>query len=86
MHACMCACLQGLRVANMLEGGVTPLHTPAELKAMGFHIVVYPLSALYSVTRALLNTYTTLATKVRARAAAEGRRMPPPRARVHMQV
>jgi hypothetical protein len=30
---------QGLRVCNMLEGGVTPLHTPEELKAMGFHLV-----------------------------------------------
>lgn len=33
-------------------------------QAMGFHIVVYPLSGLYSATRALLNVYGTLATKV----------------------
>ncbi|KAK1275931.1 hypothetical protein QJS04_geneDACA010104 [Acorus gramineus] len=28
---------RGYRVCNMIEGGVTPLHTPEELKAMGFH-------------------------------------------------
>ncbi len=52
--------LQGLRVCNMLEGGVTPLHTPAELQAMGFHLVVHPLSGLYAATRSLLNVYGTL--------------------------
>ncbi|GLC37057.1 hypothetical protein PLESTM_000536000 [Pleodorina starrii] len=54
---------KGLRVCNMLEGGVTPLHTPAELAAMGFHLVVYPLAGLYAATRALLNVYGTLAEK-----------------------
>jgi len=54
---------KGLRVCNMLEGGVTPIHTPEELKAMGFNIVVYPLSGLYAATRALANVYGTLASK-----------------------
>lgn len=58
---------QGLRVCNMLEGGVTPLHTPAELKSMGFHIALYPLSGLYAATRAMLNVYGSLANKVRHR-------------------
>ncbi|GFR40614.1 hypothetical protein Agub_g1195 [Astrephomene gubernaculifera] len=54
---------KGLRVCNMLEGGVTPLRTPEELAAMGFHLVVYPLAGLYAATRALLNVYGTLAEK-----------------------
>ena len=33
-----CTHLQGLRVANMIEGGVTPMHSYEELKAMGFQV------------------------------------------------
>ncbi|KXZ45184.1 hypothetical protein GPECTOR_57g474 [Gonium pectorale] len=63
---------KGLRVCNMLEGGVTPLHTPEELRAMGFHLVVHPLSGLYAATRALLNVYGTLASQGSTREAMEG--------------
>lgn len=52
-------------MCNMLEGGVTPLHTPAELQALGFHMAVYPLAGLYAATRALLDVYGTLGIKVR---------------------
>ena len=38
-------------MTNMLEGGVTPLHTAQEMQDMGFHIVVYPLSGLYSAAK-----------------------------------
>ena len=42
-------------VANMIEGGATPL-TPAEtLSKMGFNIILYPLSVLYANTYAALN-------------------------------
>lgn len=51
---------KGFRVCNMLEGGVTPLHTPEELKAMGFHLIVHPLTALYASTCALVNVLKTL--------------------------
>jgi methylisocitrate lyase len=40
-------------VANMVETGRTPLLTVGELAAMGFTLVVSPLSGLFSVTRAL---------------------------------
>lgn len=63
---------KGLRVCNMLEGGVTPLHTPAELKSMGFHIALYPLSGLYAATRAMLNVYGSLANKGSTRDDMEG--------------
>jgi len=33
-------------MANMLEGGKTPILPPAELQAMGFSLVAYPLSLL----------------------------------------
>ncbi|EFJ40546.1 hypothetical protein VOLCADRAFT_84447 [Volvox carteri f. nagariensis] len=63
---------KGLRVCNMLEGGVTPLHTRDELSAMGFHLVVYPLAGLYAATRALLDVYGTLAAKGTTRDNLEG--------------
>jgi 2-methylisocitrate lyase-like PEP mutase family enzyme len=43
--------VKGLRVMGMLEGGMTPLLTPAEAKALGFHILTYPLSGIYAATR-----------------------------------
>jgi 2-methylisocitrate lyase-like PEP mutase family enzyme len=39
------------QIANMLEGGRTPLLPPAELHAMGFAIVAYPTSLIFRVTR-----------------------------------
>lgn len=51
---------QGLRVCNMLEGGVTPLHPPEELAEMGFQIIVHPLTGLYAASRALLDIYDEL--------------------------
>ncbi|KAL4271639.1 hypothetical protein GQ457_13G022060 [Hibiscus cannabinus] len=44
----------------MIEGGVTPLHTPEEHKAMGFHLIVHPLTALYASARALVVVLETL--------------------------
>ena len=52
---------RGVRVANMVEGGVTPLCSSAQLSEMGFHVVIYPLSALYAATRALVEVYGGLA-------------------------
>ncbi|KAK9270878.1 hypothetical protein L1049_026464 [Liquidambar formosana] len=50
----------GYRVCNMLEGGVTPLHTPEELKAMVFHLIVHPLTTIYASTRAIIDVLKTL--------------------------
>ncbi|KAI3464602.1 hypothetical protein Pfo_021265 [Paulownia fortunei] len=44
----------------MIEGGVTPLHTPEELKAMGFHLIVHPLTSPYPGARAMLHVLKTL--------------------------
>ncbi|TYI39243.1 hypothetical protein ES332_A02G084400v1 [Gossypium tomentosum] len=51
---------KGYRVCNMIEGGVTPLHTPEELRAMGFHLIVHPLTALYASARALVDVLKNL--------------------------
>jgi len=50
----------GPLVANMLERGVTPLMGPAELKELGYQLIVWPLAPLYSVAKTLADTYGTL--------------------------
>ena len=50
----------GPLVANMLERGVTPLMAPAELKALGFELIVWPLAPLYGVAQSLADIYRTL--------------------------
>lgn len=54
---------KGYRVCNMLEGGRTPLHTPDELKEMGFHLIAHPLTSLYASTRALVDVLKILKEK-----------------------
>ena len=42
-------------VANMIEGGATPLNSTEILNKMGFKIILYPLSVLYANTFATMN-------------------------------
>lgn len=42
-------------VANMIEGGATPLISASELNKMGFKIILYPLSVLFANTFATIN-------------------------------
>ena len=44
----------------MIEGGKTPLLTAAELQEIGFTMVVYPLSGLFSAAKAIGETYRAL--------------------------
>ena len=46
--------------ANMVEGGKTPILNHSELEALGFKIVVYPLTGLFSSTSALTMSYNHL--------------------------
>ena len=46
--------------ANMVEGGKTPLYKARELYEMGFRIVIYPVSALYTATKAVREALTLL--------------------------
>lgn len=50
-----------VRVANMVEGGRTPLLTADELHDLGYDLIVTPLTALLSATRAMRAAFTTLA-------------------------
>ncbi len=50
-----------VRVANMVEGGRTPLLTPGELHELGFDLVVTPLTALMSATHAIQDAFAILA-------------------------
>ena len=42
-------------VANMIEGGTTPLNSAETLNKLGFKIILYPLSVLYANTYATMN-------------------------------
>jgi 2-methylisocitrate lyase-like PEP mutase family enzyme len=48
-------------VANMVEAGRTPLLTPGELADLGFRLVVSPLTALFSMVRAVRDSLQILA-------------------------
>ncbi|HWB73205.1 MAG TPA: isocitrate lyase/PEP mutase family protein [Egibacteraceae bacterium] len=49
-----------VRVANMIEGGRTPLLTPSELHDLGYDLVVTPLSALFAATRGVRDALAVL--------------------------
>jgi methylisocitrate lyase len=52
--------IPGPKVANMVEGGATPLLTPAELHTLGFDLIVTPLAALLAAARAVRDVYAEL--------------------------
>ena len=47
-------------LANMVEGGKTPLLEAGELKEIGFKIVVYPLCGLFAYTRSVISSFRYL--------------------------
>ncbi|HEX3540558.1 MAG TPA: isocitrate lyase/PEP mutase family protein [Acidimicrobiales bacterium] len=49
-----------VRVANMIEGGRTPLRTPAELHELGFDLIVSPLTGLLAAARQMQRAYAAL--------------------------
>ena len=48
-----CAAIDGPKMANMLEGGKTPLLRPEELREIGYSFAVYPLTLLSSAIKAM---------------------------------
>lgn len=46
--------------ANMVEGGKTPILSHKELESLGFKVVVYPLTGLFSSINALTMSYNYL--------------------------
>ncbi len=49
-----------VRVANMIEGGRTPLLTPAELHDLGYDLIVTPLSAIFAAAKAVREAFAVL--------------------------
>ena len=47
-------------VANMVEQGRTPLRSRDELAALGFQLILYPLTGLFAAARALETAYGRL--------------------------
>ncbi|MBM3487334.1 MAG: isocitrate lyase/PEP mutase family protein [Alphaproteobacteria bacterium] len=47
-------------VANMVEGGKTPVKTPAELKALGYQIAIFPAAGFLAAGATLRRVYTAL--------------------------
>ena len=54
------AAIPGAKVANMVEGGVTPLLSPGELHALGFDLIVTPVAALLASAHAIRDVYAEL--------------------------
>ncbi|KAJ8438287.1 LOW QUALITY PROTEIN: hypothetical protein Cgig2_003750 [Carnegiea gigantea] len=55
--------VKGFKIANMIEGGKTPLHTPAKFSKMGFSLVKHPLTSVFTTARALLDIMNILKSK-----------------------
>lgn len=49
-----------VRVANMIEGGKTPLLSDAELHQLGYDLIVTPLTPLFAATRAIQDVLEVL--------------------------
>src|SRR5690606_35237040 len=47
-------------LANMVEGGRTPVLSRARLEALGYRIAIYPVTGLLAATRALERAYGAL--------------------------
>ncbi|HEY8156667.1 MAG TPA: isocitrate lyase/PEP mutase family protein [Myxococcota bacterium] len=57
----ICREIPARQLANLVEGGDTPLLPPASLEALGFRIAAYPLTLLSSAIRAMQDALAALA-------------------------
>jgi hypothetical protein len=64
-----CTEVPGPKMANLIEGGKTPLLSPAQLEAIGYTIAVYPLTMLNVSIRAMREALGQLKSGQRASAA-----------------
>ncbi len=58
--ATLCREAPGIHLANMLEGGATPILPPAELEALGYRIAAYPLTLLATAMQAMTEALSEL--------------------------
>ena len=56
----ICEALPGHKMANILEGGLTPDLSPAELYDIGFSIAAYPLTLMAAAMQAMVAALTAL--------------------------
>ena len=66
-----CAAVDGPKMANLIEGGKTPLLPPAQLESIGYAIAVYPLTLLNVSIQAMRLALASLRHGERAEAAME---------------
>lgn len=59
--ATICASVEGVHMANMLEGGQTPILPPEELEALGYSIAAYPITLLSAAMKAMNAALSDLA-------------------------
>ena len=52
--------IPGYTLANMVEGGRTPLLPNRELEEIGYNIAIYPTASIYVVTKAVLGLMEAL--------------------------
>jgi len=55
-----CAEAPGAKMANMVEGGDTPMLSPSRLEDLGFSIAAYPLTLLSSAIRGMMDALEAL--------------------------
>ena len=58
----VCKEVPGYKIANIVEGGLTPNLSMKELEGMGYNLAVYPLTALSSAMKAMVDSLTKLKT------------------------
>lgn len=56
-----CTAVPGVKMANLIEHGLTPLLSPDELQRIGFTIAAYPLTLLQSIITAVETSLERLA-------------------------
>jgi 2-methylisocitrate lyase-like PEP mutase family enzyme len=66
-----CSAVDGPKMANLIEGGKTPLLPPSQLEAIGYKIAVYPLTLLNVSIQAMRTALASLARSERPSAAME---------------
>jgi 2-methylisocitrate lyase-like PEP mutase family enzyme len=66
-----CSEVDGPKMANLIEGGKTPLLPPAQLERIGYKIAVYPLTLLNVSIQAMRTALASLARSERPSAAME---------------
>lgn len=49
-----------LTLANMVEGGRTPMPTNSELEKLGYNVVIYPTASTYMTTKSMMRLWQAL--------------------------